>query len=648
MANIQNSVRDSLPIKLGERNYNIDLGRLSRATVDPIRQGFDTQGSPGEQSLNQAGVWKRTRNDWQLGAGQRDGDTPESGPRQYYKSTGVNPWVKNELTLLKDTQFIWGDTDDNLYMASATASNGTEWAYLCAGSDLVASDDQFATATANALSGNPLGGDIIGATKTQSAIASDGTNVYVAGNGKIQKVTANAVTGTTANTDVWTLASVDGVWVANGYLLASVADRLTVLSVGTAPSTNADIASSSFNQVDSWQTVVGTSVGIFAGGNQGGQGKIYYIGINDSTAALNVPVIAAELPQGEKILSMAEYLGYVILGTNKGFRLATITGQGYLSYGPRVNITNGVQVFEPQGEHIWFGWKDYESPFDPTTARGGLGRIGLSEWTDQLVPAYASDLMASGTGTDEDIQGVLTLTNNGTEMRVFSIKGKGVYREHATNYVTTGSIDEGKFRWGISELKVAASVDLRHKALASGQSVVIQVESDDGNTGTVTSDTTNSLTPGIQPILTSAETNIDGEYLIPTITLNTTTVTATPTLYRWTLRAIPMPFVAEVLTLPVILTNHTRYDERDVYQDVYDEYAYIKSLLESRTLVKFKMGAEEKTVYVSGVGYEPGSISQWSDAAQHHNPYERYRWVDGVLTVQLITVQTGVTTYRAS
>jgi len=644
MAGIQDSVRDSLPIKLGERNYNIDLAKMGRSTIDPIRQGFDTQGSPGEQSLNQAGVWKRTRNDWQLGAGQQDGDTPESGPRQYYKSTGINPWVKNELTLLKDTQFIWSDTDDNLYMASATASNGTEWAYLCAGSDVVASDDQFATGTTIS---NPLGGAIIGATETQSAIASDGTNVYVAGNGKVQKITANAITGSVANTDVWTLASVDGVWVANGYLLASVEDRLTVLSVGTAPSTNADIASSSFNQVANWQTVVGTSVGIFAGGNQGGQGKIYYIGINDSTAALIGPVIAAELPQGEKILSMAEYLGYVILGTNKGFRLASITGQGYLSYGPRIDITNGVQVFEPQGEHMWFGWKDYISPFDGTT-RGGLGRIGLSEWTDQLVPAYASDLMASGTGTDEDIQGVLTLTNNGTEMRVFSIKGKGVYREHATNYVTTGSIDEGRFRWGISELKVAASVDLRHKALASGQSVAIKVDSDDGNTGTVTSDTTDSLTPGIQPILTSAEANIDGEYLVPTITLNTTTVTATPTLYRWTLRAIPMPFVAEVLSLPVILTNHTEYDKRDVYQDVYDEYSYIKSLLESRTLVKFKMGAEEKTVYVAGVAYEPGSIGQWSDAAQHLYPYERYRWVDGVLTVQLITVQTGVTTYRAS
>ena len=640
MSSVQNSVRDSLPIKLGERNYNVDLAKMGRSTIDPIRQGFDTQGSPGEQSLNQAGVWKRTRNDWQLGAGQQDGDTPESGPRQYYKSTGIDPWTKNEITLLKDTNLTITDSGTNLYMAFAMVGT-QEYGYVCTGSDVKPTDDSFTT-TETAIS-NPAGGAIIG-------IASDGTNVYVAstvGN-KVQKISALAVTGSSANTDYWTLTNVDGVWVANGYLIASVADRLTVLSVGTAPSTNADIASSSFNQVDSWETVIGTSVGIFAGGNQGGQGKIYYIGINDSTAALNVPVIAAELPQGEKILSMAEYLGYVVLGTNKGFRLASITGQGYLSYGPRVDITNGVQVFEPQGEHVWFGWKDYESPFDPTTARGGLGRIGLSEWTDQLVPAYASDLMASGSGTDAAVQGVATFTRSGTEIRAFSISGKGVYVEHATNYVTTGSIDEGRFRWGISELKVAASVDLRHKALASGQSVAIKVDSDDGNTGTVTSNTEDSLTPGIQPILTSTEANIDGEYLIPTITLNTTTVTATPTLYRWTLRAIPMPFVAEVLSLPMILTNHVGYDKRDVYQDVYDEYSYIKSLLESRTLVKFKMGAEEKTVYVAGVAYEPGSISQWSDAAQHHNPYERYRWVDGVLTVQLITVQTGVTTYRAS
>ena len=67
---LHQTIRDSLPVRLGNRKYNIDVARLARATVDPIRQGFDTQGSPGEQSLNQAGVWKRnTRKsgDWDKG-----------------------------------------------------------------------------------------------------------------------------------------------------------------------------------------------------------------------------------------------------------------------------------------------------------------------------------------------------------------------------------------------------------------------------------------------------------------------------------------------------------------------------------------------------------------------------------------------------
>ena len=51
---LHQSVRDALPIRLGNRKYNIDLSQFARATVDPIRQGFDTQGTPGEQTLNQA------------------------------------------------------------------------------------------------------------------------------------------------------------------------------------------------------------------------------------------------------------------------------------------------------------------------------------------------------------------------------------------------------------------------------------------------------------------------------------------------------------------------------------------------------------------------------------------------------------------
>ena len=623
--------RDSLPVRLGDRKYNIDITRLARATIDPIRQGFDTVGQPGEQSLNQAGVWKRSRNDWELGAGQREADTPESGLRRFHESTGINPWVKNELTLLKTTADAkTAGSSTNLYLATAESSS-TRYVYMCNGSNIEYSDDDGATWSGSPIT-NPCGAAIIG-------IASNGTDVYVAGNGKVVKVTGTTHATTSDGTTHWTFASVDGVWVANGYLIASKEDRLNVLSVGSTLTANSDIASDTFNQVDSWQSVIGTPVGIFAAGNRGSQGRIYYIGINDSTSALNVPVIAAELPAGEKVNTLAEYGGLLIIGTSKGFRLAAIEGAGYLTYGPLVEITNGVNVVLPQGEFVYFGWDNYDSPFD-TTDRSGLGRISLAELTSQLVPAYASDLMVES--TTASIQGIVISNGN----LLFSVKTIGCKKE-ASTYVTTGSINEGRFRWGITELKVAVSVDLRHDALLTGESVKITVESDDGNTDSFLSDEVGKRTPidadgnpNVKPI-----TGVDGEYLIPTLTLASSSASTTPTLYRWTVRAIPMPFVAEVIQLPIILTTQTRHDNRDIYQDIYEDYNYIRTLLEKRSLATFIMGNETKNVYVAGISYEQGSVNKWSDSAQrkYEEGGRRDRWLEGILTVQLITVQTGVT-----
>jgi len=611
------TTRDSLPVRLGVHKYNIDVSRLTRATIDPIRQGFDTQGQPGEQSLNQAGVWKRSRNDWELGAGQREADSPESALRQFHESTGINPWVKNELTLLKATALAWSDTGTNLYMATASTP-GADYVYFCDGANVEASVDHFANVVGSSPSvPNPAEGEIVG-------IASDGTNIYVAstvGN-EVQKITGTTAVGV-ANTGYWSLTDVDGVWVANGYLIASVADRLTVLSVGSAPSTNADIASDTFNQVDSWQSVIGTPVGIYAAGNQGQQGRIYYIGINDSTSALNVPVIAAELPMGETINVLTEYGGLVIIGTSKGIRMAQITGQGYLTYGPRIDIANGVSYLLSQGEFIYFNWNDYNS------STSGLGRLSLKELTGQLIPAYASDLMYAD--STADIQGIVM----DDDTLLFSVSGAGVVKESST-YVTSGSINEGRFRWGITELKTAVSVDLRHSALLASESVAITLTDDAGGTDTITSDTDGTTTPNIQVV-----EDVKGEYISPSLTLTGPGAT-TPTLYRWTTRAIPMPFVAEVIQLPIILTTHTQHDDRDVYQDIYDEYIYIRELLENRALVTFIMGHEHKNVYVAGLAYQEGSISKWSDS-ENRTEERRDRWLEGILTVQLITVQTGVT-----
>ena len=627
-----NTHRDALPIRLGNRKFNIDVTRLARQTIDPIRQGFDTVGQPGEQSLNQAGVWKRSRNDWELGAGQREADSPESGLRRFHTSLGIDPWTKNEIKLHKNTESV--KTASGTTLLLTTANDGTDdYIYMSNGANVEYSTNNGDTWSGSPIA-NPAGGTIF-------AMASDGASIYVAGNAgvgsevqKISTTTAGAGTG-----NVWSLtgmALTDGVWFANGYLIASVGSRLTWLPSTADESSAYDITSSTFSQVSTWSSVIGTPVGIYAAGNQGNQGRIYYIGINDSTVALDVPVLAAPLPEGETINVLSEYGGVILIGTNKGFRLAQTGQRGTLSFGPLVTIDNGVSVVEPQGEFVWFGWKNYEG-------NSGLGRISLKEFTEPLVPAYATDLMRD---IDEDVQGVITTAD---DRRLFTIKGEGAFREHKHNYVASGTITEGRFRWGITELKVPVSGDIRHNALTTGQSVTLTVTSDDAQTDTITSNTVGKSTPvdadgnpNVQPF-----DDVDGEYIIPSLTINRgdTTLTETPTVFRWTVRAIPMPFVAEAITLPIILTTQTEHDKRHIWQDIYDEYKYVKSLLEKRQLALFIMGTEVKNVYVAGVGYDQGAISRWSDSQQREyvEGYGRDQWVEGILTVQLITVQTGVT-----
>ena len=233
-------------------------------------------------------------------------------------------------------------------------------------------------------------------------------------------------------------------------------------------------------------------------------------------------------------------------------------------------------------------------------------------------------------------------------IRLFTISGAGVYREHASDYETTGSIDEGRFRWGTTELKAGVSVDLRHSELATGQSMRITIEDDTGGDYYTDSDVVGSYTPGIKAVQVSSQkdptdyglvasdlqyvstvSSVTGEYITPTIKLNGPGGT-TPTLYRWTVRAVPMPFVAEIIQLPIILTTQTRHGNRDVYQDVYDDYKYIRALLEDRSLVTFEIGDESRIVHVAGLSYQGGSISTWSDTED---------WFEGVLTVSIVTVQ---------
>jgi hypothetical protein len=656
---LHQSVRDALPVRLGNRKYNIDITQLQRSTIDPIRQGMDTGGTPGEQSLNQAGVWKRSRDDWELGAGQIDADTPESVLRQFEWSDGIDPWTKDELKLHKAVGRS-SNSRDNLFLATMRTSTEPDVLVSGYGNSLIYTRTGFTVDTggtwvigASAVSAyfSDAGGEGLINEGDILAMASNGDNVFFISNAAIYKV--SAVSGSSYDYPQVTArmagASLDGIYVANGYLIVTQDGGMSTVDFNA--SAKNIITTTAFDQITGWTSIIGTQVGIYAAGNSGNRGRIYYLGINDSTSDLDVPVIAAELPEGETVNVIAEEFGYVIIGTNKGIRIAQISGEGFLSYGPRIDIKNadgkfvGTQTLEPQGEFIWFGWEGMSG------TSTGLGRISFQEFTAPMVPAFACDLCYKGvTGP---VRSIVTFTNSdGVEKRIYSIDGEGFFVESLTDYVTTGSLGEGKFRYGVTELKTAVSADMRHGPLNEGESIVLSLTDDEGNTETSDSDpsigpTTSTylagvdyaqVTPGIKPV-----GGIKGEYIVPTVTLNRgTDATKTPTLQRWTVRAIPMPFVAEVIQLPVILTTYTTHDNREVYQDIYEDYTYIRELLENRELVTFIMGNETKNVYVAGIAYQQGSISKWSDSEQRKEN-RRDRWLEGVLTVQLITVQTGVT-----
>jgi len=151
-----------------------------------------------------------------------------------------------------------------------------------------------------------------------------------------------------------------------------------------------------------------------------GPGIVYRTGITSTSATnnptaqyLSYPVQALPMPVGEWPTSMYCYLNFIFVGSNKGIRMAqTInaydpTGNaGDLKAGPLIpdisEVPNApVTAITGDDRYIYWAWNNYSpntwSPYD-TTATTGLGRLDLTNFIEDLGPAYATDLMVLGYG----------------------------------------------------------------------------------------------------------------------------------------------------------------------------------------------------------------------------------------------------------
>ena len=418
-------VPDKYDVALDGRAFMLDGPPVWR-TIPTLRTQSDDR-EAAELSLNPEGLWRRSSSSWELGAGQVMYDDENSDRQRVRATKGIDVWTQGQATLLPAT----------LLQATVAATAGyvqvestAEHLYWVDDETLVRSD---LTSQAN-VTGAPA--------STVTSMVSTGSYILAGyeSNG-VYKVEGGNTLASPWITDALT-PSVVG-W-AKGRVIVAVGNAIynpitSFASAGTLPIPLLTHPDSSFQ----WVGVAEGTSWIFMGGTSGDKSSIYRCIVRSDGTSLDVPTVCGRLPDGEILTSLYGYVGALILGTNRGFRIAEPNGNGDLIIGSLVDLGVSVVSMMGRGTFVYFGWTDYD---DTST---GVGRMDLSNLTDgdNLVPAYASDLMA-------DTQGMVAGIGYLNGRIVFGVNGVGVYKDSPTELVTSGTITTGIIRYGITEDKV--------------------------------------------------------------------------------------------------------------------------------------------------------------------------------------------------
>jgi hypothetical protein len=200
-----------------------------------------------------------------------------------------------------------------------------------------------------------------------------------------------------------------------------------------------------------YTSVAASGPAIYTAGHSGIYSTIqkYTLSTAGVMPTLTSAVVAAELPAGEIIEKLYYYLGYMMIGTNKGIRASVINDQdGSIKYGPLiVETSQPCYDFAARDRFIWcaagIGIVD-----------AGLYRIDLSNEIETLRFAYAKDLQVTQS-TEHYTTGVAFLgaTNRLTFCTAHETTDGAIYLESESTLASTGFITTGYIRYGTLEPK---------------------------------------------------------------------------------------------------------------------------------------------------------------------------------------------------
>jgi hypothetical protein len=299
-----------------------------------------------------------------------------------------------------------------------------------------------------------------------------------------------------------------------------------------------------------WTGITEGTNAIYLSGYAGEHSTIFKLQV-DNTGALGTLITAATLPRGEIVLSLYSYLGtYIMVGTNKGARVAALDQNGDMQYGPLVfTNANGVYDFEGRDSYIWAGNTNGINTNSGTTRINLAQPISLAgnpQATFSGAYARATDVFANGiTGTVNAVR-----IFGGTNQVAFAITGSGIWLQHPTELVESGQIRNARIRYDTMENKAWKRIRIRTTDnLAGGDIEVFKIGP--------TSDTV--ITTLYEGNSTTADIDLGDAYIDATpdasfklaLTRNTTDATTGPVVVGIAVKALPTPTRARLLQIPL-------------------------------------------------------------------------------------------------
>jgi len=465
------------------------------------------------------------------------------------------------------------------------------------------------------------------------SICDDGTTAFWVTNdtasGKLE-VNKKALTGTAA-TSATVMFTSPGITVTNAVIeyvkeriVMAANDKVYEFSSGASALPTAVYTHSDANHI--FTSITASGAAIYVAGYSGIQSNIYKFTLNSSGVmpTLTSAITAAEMPAGEIIYKIYYYLGYMIIGTSKGVRIATVSDDGSLTYGPIiVHTEQPVYDFAARDNFVWAATNVNGKP--------GVTRIDLSQEIEPLRFAYANDLYYN---EDQNRYTTACAFVNGSERLAFTTNSNGtngyVYIEDASTLTATGYLTTGFIRYATVEKKYFKLIKPRIATPMFG-SVIVSTKTIDGTINSII--TIDAATPAINTDLTTNISTPQEELAFKfTFSRDTTDTTKGPELDGYQVKSLPAVNRARQLTIPLL--NFDFESDRYGVMTGYEGRAWERL----QTLETLEAAGDTVVIQDFTTGEQVTGVIEQLSFERTSPPDRRYSGFGGIVYVSIRTV----------